>query len=258
MINLTNVHMQYPVPKRYRDYLLHPFQKIRHVNALNGISLEIAKGDRIAFLGPNGAGKTTLLKLVAGLLLPSRGEITINGLDALMHQQEIKRAVGLVMNEERSFYWRLSGYDNLRFYGTLDNLRGKDLEDRITELLGLVGLKDATGKKVAGYSSGMKQKLAIARGLLADPDILILDEPTRTLDPISAERQIELIVDRIHGNLQKTLLIATHRLEEVSVLCNRVCVIQAGRIVSRGNLSETIAKYGSVANYYKQCAGTLQ
>lgn len=251
MIRIKNVHMQYPVQRRFREFLLHPFTKSGKINALKGVDLEIGKGDRVALLGPNGAGKTSLLKLVAGLLLPSLGEIAINGLNTMSHHSEIKKTVGLVMNEERSFYWRLSGYENLKIFGTLDNLRGDDLEGRISELLSLVGLNAAKDKRAATYSSGMKQKLAIARGLLADPDVLILDEPTRTLDPLSAEQQIELIVNRIHADMKKTLLIATHRLDEVSVLCNRVCVIEKGKIVSQDLLEDVIARYGSIAKFYK-------
>jgi ABC-2 type transport system ATP-binding protein len=247
--------MQYPIPKRYLEYLLHPFRKPNRIFALKEINLEIDKGDRIAFLGPNGAGKTSLLKLVAGLLLPSSGKIAINGLDTLIHHSAVKKAVGLVMNEERSFYWRLSGYENLKFYGALDNLSGDDLEGRIADLISLVGLNEAKDKRVATYSSGMKQKLAIARGLMADPDILILDEPTRTLDPLSAEQQIELIVNRIHADMRKTLLIATHRLDEVSVLCNRVCVIKKGKIVSQNSLDDVITLNGSIAKFYKLCVG---
>ena len=253
MISIKKVKMKYPVPKRYREYLLHPFKRLRYVTALNEISLEIDKGERIALLGPNGAGKTTLLKLVCGLLLPSEGSVTINGYNTIENNAAARKSVGFVMNEERSFYWRLTGKENLEFYGALDNLSGKDLNKKIEELVTLVGLENAINKRVATYSSGMKQRLAIARGLLSDPDILILDEPTRTLDPLSAEEQINLIINRIHSDLKKTLLIATHRLEEVSALCNRVCVIIRGEIVSQEYLSNILKLDSSLSQYYRKC-----
>jgi len=245
--------MQYPVPKRYREYLLHPFKKLKRITALNGINIEIEKGERIAFLGPNGAGKTSLLKLVGGLLLPTEGTLSINGYNTLTNNSAARKSVGFVMNEERSFYWRLTGIENIKFYGALDNLSGENLDKKINELISLVGLENAAHKRVGTYSSGMKQRLAIARGLLSDPDILILDEPTRTLDPLSAEEQIDLIVKRIHTDLKKTLLIATHRLEEVSALCNRVCFIKLGKIVSIEYLSAIFEQNTSLAQYYRNC-----
>lgn len=245
--------MRYPVPKRYREYLFHPFKKLKWVTALHEINLEIEKGERIAFLGPNGAGKTSLLKLIGGLLLPSEGTLSINGYNTYANNSVARKSVGFVMNEERSFYWRLTGIENIKFYGALDNLEGKSLNKKIDELISLVGLENAAHKRVATYSSGMKQRLAIVRGLLTDPDILILDEPTRTLDPLSAETQIDLIVKKIHTDLKKTLLIATHRLEEVSALCNRVCLIKQGKIVSNENLTTILEKYTSLGQYYRSC-----
>jgi len=156
------------------------------------------------------------------------------------------------MNEERSFYWRLSGVQNLEFFGVLDNLSGRDLHQRIAELIELVGLQDSAHQNVASYSSGMRQRLAIARGLMADPDVLILDEPTRTLDPVAADDLTRLISDRIHRDGQKTLLIATHRLDEVAALCRRMCVIQKGHVVAMDDVAEVQGREGSLLAYYRE------
>src|ERR1700733_9415323 len=158
-ISARSVTMQFPVPKRYRELLLHPFRHRRVVTALRSVNLEVEKGDRIALLGPNGAGKTTLLKLIGGLLLPTEGEIVVNGHDALHHNSAARKSVGFVMNEERSFFWRLNARQNLEFFAALDNLSGKTMEGRVRELIHFVGLDPYVEKSVDTYSSGMKQRL---------------------------------------------------------------------------------------------------
>ena len=251
MIEINNVHMSYPKEKRYVDYLLHPFKRDTHL-ALKGIDLKIDSGDRIAFLGANGAGKTTLLKLIGGLLYPTKGNIIIDGYDTISHNMLARKSVGFVLNEERSFYWRLTGKQNLQFFGKLDNLEGNKLKTKIDEVLYLVELdNDAINRRFAGYSSGMKQRLAIARGLLSDPKILILDEPTRTLDPISAESIKNILEKRLHQNTQRTLLIATHRLEEAEALCNKLCIMNKGNVLLYSNTKEVLTAYKSLHECYK-------
>ena len=131
--------------------------------------------------------------------------------------------MGFVLNEERSFFWRLTAVQNLEFFGALDNLWGADLNHRIRELISSGrAWDDAADKPISAYSSGMKQRLALARGLIAEPGVLILDEPTRALDPVACDELVDLIMSRIHRDSRKTLLIATHRLEEAIKLCNKV------------------------------------
>lgn len=238
--------MSYPVPRRYKELILQPFKK-QYTQALSNINIDIETGDRVAFLGTNGAGKTTLLKLTGGLLLPTQGRIIVDGYDTARNNIQARRSVGFILNEERSFYWRLTGVQNLQFFGALDNIYGKPLQDKIAELMELVGLHNAGNKLVAGYSSGMKQKLAIARGLLSDPNILILDEPTRTLDPIAAEDIKELIQTRIRAQV---LLIATHRLDEVETLCNKICVMNRGRIAALTTVDEAKNNYTNLFEFY--------
>ena len=245
--------MRFPIAKRYRELLLSPFRRRRMFTALNSIDLDIEKGDRVAVLGPNGAGKSTLLKLVGGLLLPTEGEIAVNGYNTRRQNSVARKSVGFVMNEERSFFWRLTGRQNLEFFAALDNLSGKCMRDRSKELMQLVGLEAHIDKPISTYSAGMKQRLALARGLLAEPEVLILDEPTRTLDPVACEDLIDLIMDRLHKSSRKTMLIATHRLEEAMKLCNKVLVISEGQITGFDYISNLTSRGISLPAYYRNC-----
>jgi ABC-2 type transport system ATP-binding protein len=251
LISIRDVTMQFPVPKRYRELLLHPFRRRQVVTALKSVHLEVEKGERIALLGPNGAGKTTLLKLIGGLLLPTQGEIVVNGFSTLRHNSAARKSVGFVLNEERSFFWRLNARQNLEFFAALDNLSGKTMEERVRGLIHFVGLDSHADKTVDTYSSGMKQRLALARGLIAEPEVLILDEPTRALDPVACEDLNDLIIERLHKGSRKTLLIATHRLEEAMRLCDKVLIINQGRIIAFSRLSELTAQGINLSDYYR-------
>src|ERR1700722_2478640 len=252
VISLRGVTMRFPIAKRYRELVFAPFRPRKVFTALKSVDLEIDKGDRIAILGPNGAGKTTFLKLVGGLLLPSEGEILVNSHNTLHHNAAARKSVGFVMNEERSFFWRLTGRQNLEFFGALDNLSGDKLRERSRELIHLVGLEEHIDKPVATYSSGTKQRLAVARGLIAEPEVLILDEPTRTLDPVACEELIDLIIERLHKNSRKTILIATHRLEEAMKLCNKALIISQGRTVAFSRISDLTEAGITLADYYRR------
>jgi len=253
-VSVRGVTMRFPVPKRYREILMHPFRPRSVCTAVREASLEIERGDRVAVMGPNGAGKTTLLKLIGGLLLPTEGEIIVSGVNTEQHNSAARKSVGFVLNEERSFFWRLSGAQNLEFFGALDGLWGNNLRDRIHELIVLVGLEKAGDKPISAYSSGMKQRLAIARGLIADPDVLILDEPTRALDPVACDDMTELILSRIYNGSGKTLLIATHRVEEATKLCNKVLIIDEGRVKAFDRIGELCARGLTLAQHYRQNA----
>ena len=252
IISVVDVTMSFPIVKRYREMLSHPLQPRRMFTALSNVTIEIQEGDRIAVMGPNGAGKTTLLKLIGGLILPAKGDIVVNGFSTAHHSADARKSVGFVLNEERSFFWRLTGTQNLEFFGALDNLGGADLRNRIQELISLVGLEEAAGRVVEGYSSGMKQRLALARGLITEPRVLILDEPTRALDPIAADEMIDLILSHIYSDSRKTLLIATHRMDEALKLCNKVLVIDKGRIQAFDSISDLKRDQITLSQYYRR------
>jgi ABC-2 type transport system ATP-binding protein len=252
IISVCEVTMRFPIAKRYREMALHPFRPRRVCTALADIAFQVERGDRIAVMGPNGAGKTTLLKLIGGLLLPTKGDIIVNGFSTVQDNTAARKSVGFVLNEERSFFWPLNAVQNLEFFGSLDNLWGADLHDRIRDLIRLVGLESAGDRPVSSYSSGMKQRLALARGLISEPEVLILDEPTRALDPIACDQLTDLILSRIYKDSRKTLLIATHRLEEAIKLCNKVLIIDRGRLRSFDLIADAIQRETSLLQYYRQ------
>jgi ABC-2 type transport system ATP-binding protein len=206
--------------------------------ALNDISFRVRPGETLGLLGPNGAGKTTMLKILTGLLYPTSGRVRIDGRDMQLERRMVRGLMGLVTCDERSFYWRLSGRRNLRFFALLYGLPREIVEDRIAELLEALGLTYAADRPYSGYSSGMKQKLAIARGLLSNPRILLYDEPTRSLDPVSAMTIRRWIAERREKNPEQTHVLATNLLDEAEMLCDRVVIINRGRIAAQGPIRE--------------------
>ena len=187
--------------------------------ALKDINIRVNKGELFGLLGPNGAGKTTLIKILSGLILPNQGNAYVSGYDLARDGKQARRVVGYVVSEERSFYWRLTGRQNLKFFAILNNLSLSEAKYRIDEVIALTGLDDAADRMFKDYSSGMKQKLAIARGLITHPQILLMDEPTKSLDPLAAMNLRRLIKENIVGENKKTVFLATHNLSEAEELC---------------------------------------
>jgi ABC-2 type transport system ATP-binding protein len=186
----------------------------RRVKALQGISLHIRPGEIFGLLGPNGAGKTTLIKILATLVLPDRGEARVCGYDILTQPHQVRRHIGLVHTSERSFYWRLTGRQNLSFFATLHNLSGSEKKRQVEALLETVGLQEKADYAVMKYSSGQQQRLALARALLSEPQVLLMDEPTRSLDPLAASGLRRLTQQTLARKQNKTVLWCTHNLQE--------------------------------------------
>jgi ABC-2 type transport system ATP-binding protein len=206
------------------------------VQALQGISFSVEPGELFGLLGPNGAGKTTTIKILTTLLLPSAGSARVLGFDPATQPGEIRRRIGHVFGGDRGLYDRLSALDNLRYFADLYRVPVREKRARIDELLDLVGLKGREGERVETYSRGMRQRLHIARGLLHDPDVLFLDEPTIGLDPVGAREVRDTIASlRTQG---KTILLTTHYMYEADELCQRIAVIADGRFVGEGTPSE--------------------
>jgi len=216
-----------------RDVLRRPFHRER-VRALRGVDLRVRHGEIFGLLGPNGAGKTTLLKILACLVLPDEGRAAVCGIDTV-DENRVKPLIGLVNTDERSFYWRLSGAENLRFFATLYDVPRSRVESRIGELLELVDMSPAANQRFAEYSAGMKQRLAIARALLHDPPILLMDEPTRSLDPAAALSLREFIAEQIRQGAGKTIVLATHNLAEAEALCDRLAILVGGSVRETGS-----------------------
>jgi ABC-2 type transport system ATP-binding protein len=211
--------------------------------ALSDVSFSVERGEMLGLLGANGAGKTTLLKIITTLLYPSSGRVLIDGLDVRADSARVRRMIGLVTCDERSFYWRLTGRQNLSFFGALYGLTKQQVVRRGGELLEMLGLSAAADERYQGYSSGMKQKLAIARGLLSDPAIVFYDEPTRSLDPLSAQHVREWIRQMRANSPQQTHVIATNQLSEAEQLCDRVLILARGRLIAQGTIREIKEAY---------------
>ena len=204
--------------------------------ALDGVSFSAEEGEIVALLGSNGAGKTTLLKTVATLVVPDRGEAVVAG-HALTEEIDVRRSIGLVTSEERSFYWRLTGRENLSFFAAMRGLEPRQMEDRLRQLSGAFELETFIDRRFDAFSSGMKQRLALARALLHRPRLLLLDEPTRSVDPIESQALHAAILDLVREEGTAVLLV-THDLSEAQKLCSRFLVMQSGRLAFDGSPSE--------------------
>lgn len=248
-IEVTNLTKIFLLGKRYRDYIVHPFQK-RYITALKDVTFQLKCGELLCLLGSNGAGKSTLIKILCSLILPTAGKAFINGHDISKNGEKVRKSIGYVVCDERSFYWRLSGRQNLEFFASLYHLAGKHIKQRIDELLKLIDLEDAADRIFKNYSSGMKQKLAIARGLLHEPDILFLDEPSKSLDPAAAQNLQNFIKQKIITEQGKTVILATHNLQEAAALNHRIAIIHKGKIKAFGS-TEDILKHTNYEPGYK-------
>jgi ABC-2 type transport system ATP-binding protein len=198
------------------------------VEAVSDVSFEVLQGELFGFLGPNGAGKTTTINMLTGLARPDTGRIRIAGIDCTGHPKAAQHMIGVVPDES-NLYPELTGFDNLCFCAALYGMKKKDRKARAGELLETFGLEDAADRKFAGYSKGMKRKLTIAAGIIHNPPILFLDEPTTGIDVASARQIRQLIADMHEAGT--TIFLTTHYIEEAERLCGRIAFIVKGRIV---------------------------
>jgi len=227
--------------KNYTSKIRNPQQKHsifsrgekRTIAAVNHLDLKIRKGELFGLLGPNGAGKTSLVKVLCTLLPPDEGTAMVNGFDVGRQQMQVKASVGTLFSVgERGFFWRLSGYNNLEFFAAINNVPHDRMRERIMEVLRLVGLEDDADMFFQKYSGGMKRKLCLARALLPDPPILLLDEPTTGLDVVSSRSIREFILKDLVKKSGKTVLYTTHYIEEASQICDRIAIMNKGRIIA--------------------------
>jgi ABC-2 type transport system ATP-binding protein len=206
------------------------------VEAVRGVSFEIGEGELFGLLGPNGAGKTTTIKMLITLLIPTSGTARVLGHDVVEDANWVRARIGYVFGGDRGLYERLSANDNLRYFAELYGVEPKRQRQRIDELLELVGLKGREQERVEGYSRGMRQRLHIARGLLHDPPVVFLDEPTIGVDPVGA-RELRATIASLTA-AGKTVLLTTHYMFEADQLCDRIAVIAKGEIVGEGTPRE--------------------
>jgi len=203
-------------------------------------------------LGPNGAGKTTLIKILANLVSPSSGVVRADGVDARSQRLALRRRIGYVPSEERSFFWRLSGMENLRFFAALWEIPAQEAALRIREYLQLFEIEALAPRRFESYSAGQKKLFTIVRALLPQPDILVLDEPTNSLDPPNARRVMAHVRDQLVAEEGCTVLWATHRLEEVHEICDYVALVDEGRVRFAGSAAEFASLSGADADQAPQ------
>jgi ABC-2 type transport system ATP-binding protein len=211
-------------------------RKSVEVRAVDDVTFSLRGGELFGLLGPNGAGKTTTIKVLTTLLLPSAGTARVLGFDVAREARQVRRSIGYVFGGDRGLYDRLSALDNLRFFADVYRVPARDQRQRIDELLELVGLKGRERERVEGFSRGMRQRLHIARGLLHDPPVLFLDEPTIGLDPVGA-RELRKTIAQLHET-GKTILLTTHYMFEADELCQRIAVMTNGQIAAIGSPSD--------------------
>jgi ABC-2 type transport system ATP-binding protein len=236
VVRVTGLWKQFPVSRSIGDILRRPVG-VTPSPAVVDVSLDVHAGEFVGLLGPNGAGKTTLLKVLATLIIPDRGAATVGGHDVVHEPASVRRIIAPVLANERSLYWRLSGRENLELFAALLRVRPDDVAARVSDALEVVGLADSGRKMVGQFSAGMMQRLLVARALLGHPRVLLLDEPTRSLDPTAARSFRSFLREELVGRRRCAVLVATHRTEEAFELCDRVVVMNRGRVAASGAAS---------------------
>ncbi len=228
-ISINHLSKTYPTPlARLKSFLRRNSKP--PVEALHDVSLEMREGEIFGLIGPNGAGKTTLTKIIATLVQPTSGTATVRGFDSVRDAEKVRAQVGLATAEERSFYWRLTATQNLLFFARLYGMTERASRRRIEELLSLFDLQESARRRFGELSTGNKQRLAVARALLPNPPVLLLDEPTRSLDPLAAARMRTVISQLVKVEPFVSILLTSHNLSEVEELCARVAIISRGTI----------------------------
>ena len=228
-VTVKNLSKTYPISfPRVKRFFHLPVKP--PVEALKNVSFEIAEGEVFGLIGKNGAGKTTLTKIIATLIQPTDGKVSVKNFDSVKNEVKVRSLIGLATAEERSFYWRLTSEQNLLFFARLYGMKDKSARKRIAEVFEQLDLTKLKKRRFAELSTGNKQRLAVARALLPAPPILLLDEPTRSLDPLAAAEMRDLIRS-LKG---VSVLLTSHNLSEVEELCNRVAIISKGEIRAVG------------------------
>jgi ABC-2 type transport system ATP-binding protein len=224
-------------------------KQFEKITAVKEVSLDVRRGEVFGFLGPNAAGKSTTVKVAATLLAPTKGSISIEGHDVQKEAVEVRSIIGLLPEDgATTHYDRLTTYQNLYYFGRLYDVPEEKLEDRIERLLEFLELSDRRDDSPATFSTGLKQKLSIARSMIHDPTVIFLDEPTSSLDPIMSKRVREFIDTQAEGG-QQTFFLCTHLLSEVEALCDRVGFISKGELVEVGRPKDLRRKFWTVHTY---------
>jgi ABC-2 type transport system ATP-binding protein len=224
MLLVEGVSKTFPRPAGLQRWLIRSAAP-EAVEALRGVNLTVQRGEVVGLVGPNGAGKTTLMKIVSTLLDQTSGSVTVDGFDTRSNSAQVRSRLGLVLADDRSLYWRLTGRQNLEFFAVMNGMVRRDAQVKAGQMLERVGLA-SRDKMVFGYSSGMRARLSIARAFLNEPPLLLLDEPTRALDPLATQDVANLIREAALAGV--AILLSSHRLDEIETVCDRISVILQG------------------------------
>ncbi len=235
-IRVASIQKSFPPARSGWRAFLQPFEK-QNVVALAGLSFEVRPGEALALLGANGAGKSTLLRILATLILPTQGRAEIAGHDTVLAPRTVRRQLGYHAGSDSGFYARLTGRENLRFFGSLNDLSNAQASQRIAHIAQQFHLEEALDRQVRTLSSGTVQRLSLARSLLHEPRVLLLDEPTRSLDAIAAAEFRRFLKSEVLRGGDTSLLFASHTLPEVELLADRIAIIDDGRLLACDTLA---------------------
>lgn len=244
--------------KKGRRRFLHKVESDETIFACDGVNMRIGQGELFGLLGPNGAGKTTLVKVLSTLLIPDSGAVYIEGINTLRDPIAARKILGVTTGGERTLYWKLSAHDNLRYFASLYGIPSQEAEKRIAYLLDIMELTDKQHMRLEKFSTGMRQKVSIARAILHDPRVILLDEPTLGLDPSFSRFLRKFIREELNQTQKKTILLTTHYMDEAEQLCDRIAFMNRGRIVvldTPDNLKRSIP-HEEVLEL--RCVGTLK
>ena len=250
LLEVINLTKYFKSPTRLREMFS---RKPESVRAVAEVSFQVKAGRIFGLIGPNGAGKTTLLKILATLIIPDSGTALIKGSDILKDPSQVRFSFGLITGEERSFYWRLTGRQNLEFFAAFYNLSEAAASERIKYLIDLLEI-ETPDQRVGEYSTGMKQRLGIARSLLHDPPVLLMDEPTKSLDPGSVQKLRILIKEELCQKQKKSIILATHNLAEAEQICDQIGIMCQGKMVKIVDRN-SIQVRGDLEKIYNQSVG---
>jgi len=257
VIETKDLYKEFYITEGLLRSFLHTFRKKTKKVVLNKINLEIKKNELFCLVGPNGAGKTTLIKILCTLILPTQGHAFVNGYDIAREEKKARESIGLISSDERSFFWRLSGRENLKFFATLYNIPSKQAPKEIARVIEIAGIEEPD-KEFQQYSAGARQRLGIARSLLKEPEILFMDEPTKSLDPLMTASFRKFIKEELVIRHKKTVFFTTHQLNEAEIMADRLAILHKGEIKAVGALAELRKGMGrkeiptmeEVFNYY--------
>lgn len=218
-------------------------KRFGNVTAVDNLTFTVQKGEIFGLLGENGAGKTTTLRMLATMLKPTSGTARLAGFDVVRSPEEVRRRVGFLFGGESGLYDRLTVYENIQYFGELNDMHPREIKKRIEELADIFDMKDFLNKRAGKLSKGMRQKASFARAIIHNPDVLLLDEPTSGLD-VGAMREVQAFL-KVQKEKGKTILFSSHTMSEVEKLCDWIVVIQKGSLVDMGSTDELLKKHGT-------------